>query len=67
MSKILAIGMVLAALGAGILPVVAAYSDDLAKCRQQAYGMWQAGRSDFGLDRQREMIVNECMAGKPQH
>ena len=71
MSKTLAIGMLLGALGAGALssPALArvAAADLGAQCREQAYGMWQRGRNGDGLDRQREFIVNSCMANGARH
>jgi hypothetical protein len=71
MSKTLVIGTVLAALGAGIVssPAFARVDsgDRAAQCREQAYAMWQHGRNGDGLDRQREFIVNSCMAnGAPR-
>ena len=66
MSKTLTIGMVLGALGAGVLssPALARVDGgDLGtQCREQAYTAWQRGRMGDGLDRQREFIVNSCMA-----
>jgi len=66
MSKILAIGMVFGAIGAGALssPALARVEPgDLgSQCREQAYSMWQRGRNGDGLDRQREYITNSCMA-----
>jgi hypothetical protein len=66
MSKTLAIGMVLGALGAAVLASPALTrvdSGDLgAQCREQAYSAWQRGRMGDGLDRQREFTVNSCMA-----
>ena len=71
MSKTLAIGMLLGALGAGVLssPALARVdATDLgAQCREQAYAMWQRGRNGDGLDRQREFIVNSCMANGARH
>jgi hypothetical protein len=66
MSKILAIGLVLGTIGASAVssPALARVdSGDLgAQCREQAYATWQRGRMGDGLDRQREFIVNSCMA-----
>jgi GH24 family phage-related lysozyme (muramidase) len=66
MSKILTIGMVLGAIGVGALssPTLARVEagDRAAQCREQAYSMWQRGRTGDGLDRQRELITNSCMA-----
>jgi hypothetical protein len=71
MSKTLAIGMVLGALGAGVLssPALARVesTDHGAQCREQAYTSWQRGRMGDGLDRQREFIVNSCMANGRNH
>ena len=71
MSKTIAIGMLLAALGAGAAssPAFARVdsSDRAAQCREQAYSMWQRGRTGDGLDRQREFIVNSCMADGARH
>ena len=66
MSKTLAMGLVLGALGFAAFssPALARVTpaDHGAQCRAQAYAMWQAGRNGDGLDRQREFIVNSCMA-----
>jgi hypothetical protein len=71
MSKNLAIGMVLGALGAGMFSSTALARVDAgdlgAQCREQAYAMWQHGRMGDGLDRQREFIVNSCMANGGRH
>ena len=70
MSKSFAIGIVLGALGAGMFsaPALAAVAGDRgAQCREQAYSAWQRGRMGDGLDRQREFIVNSCMATGTQH
>ena len=71
MSKFLAIGMMLGALGASALssPALARVeSGDLGtQCREQAYATWQRGRNGDGLDRQREFIVNSCMANGARH
>jgi hypothetical protein len=59
----LGIVMVLGALGAGIVGSPAQAAVDMgAQCREHAYGVWQRGRMGDGLDRQREFIVNSCMA-----
>ncbi len=71
MSKTLAIGMVLGAFGASMLssPALARVDsgERTAQCREQAYAMWQRGRNGDGLDRQRELIINSCMAGGIRH
>jgi hypothetical protein len=71
MSKTFAIGMVLGALGAGMLasPALARTNavDQAAQCREQAYSAWQRGRNGDGLDRAREFIVNSCMANGTRH
>jgi hypothetical protein len=71
MSKILAIGVVLAAFAAGMSssPAFARVDsgDQAAQCREQAYSAWQRGRNGDGLDRQREFIVNSCMASGARH
>ena len=67
MSKTLAIGMLLGVLGTGVIsaPALARVDagDLAAQCREQAYATWQRGRMGDGLDRQREFIINSCMAG----
>jgi hypothetical protein len=67
MSRTVLIALMLGALGANIVwtPAVARIeaSDIGSECRDRAYSMWQRGRNGDGLDRQREFIVNSCMAG----
>jgi hypothetical protein len=71
MSKTLALAMVLGAFGAGALSSPAfAHADSVdqgAQCRDQAYSMWERGRMGDELDRQREYIVNSCMANGGRH
>jgi hypothetical protein len=63
MSKTFGIAMVIGALGAGIVASPAFAAVDMgSQCRESAYGVWQRGRMGGGLDRQREFIVNSCMA-----
>ena len=63
MSKMFGIAMVLGTLGTGVLASPAFAAADMgAQCRESAYSTWQRGRNGDGLDRQREFIVNSCMA-----
>jgi hypothetical protein len=63
MSKTLGIALVLGALGAGVTASSAQAATDMgSQCRAHAYSVWQQGRNGDGLDRQREFIINSCMA-----
>ena len=66
MSRIVTIGLMLGTLGANIVWTPAAArveaGDIRSECRDLAYSVWQRGRNGHGLDRQREFIVNSCMA-----